>query len=58
MSSVINPLQHFFSNGSCLDAREEQYGKANTDSRAVTSLRFADGLDALAEEEQELRSPN
>ena len=42
----------FFSNGSCLDALEEQYGKANIDGRAITN----DGVDALAEEEHELEA--
>ena len=42
----------FFSNGSCLDGLEEQYGKANIDGRAITNVRFADGVDGLAEERE------
>ena len=56
MSSVIHLRQHFFSNGSCLEALEDQYGKANIDGRAITNLRFADGVDVLAEEVQELEA--
>ena len=50
------PSSTFSSNGSCLDALEEQYGKINIDGRATTNLRFADGVDALAEEEIELEA--
>ena len=50
------PSSTFFSNGSGLDGLEEQYGKANIDDIAVTNVRFADGVDALAEE-QELVAP-
>ena len=32
------PSSTFFSNGSCPDALEEQYGKANIDDRAITNL--------------------
>ena len=53
---LSSTLFNIFSNGSCLCAREEQYGKANTDSRAVSNLRFVDDVDALAEEEQELEA--
>ena len=31
----------------------EYFGKANIDGRAITNLRFTDGIDALAEEEKE-----
>ena len=48
------PSSTFFSNGSCLGALEEQYGKANIDGDA--NLRYPDGLDALAEEELELEA--
>ena len=41
------PSSTFFSNGSCLDGLEEQYGKANIDGRAITNVWFADGKDAL-----------
>ena len=50
------PSSAFFSNRSCLDALEEQYGMANIDGRAITNLRFSDGLGALAEEQQELEA--
>ena len=43
------PSSTFSSNGSCLGALEEQYGKASIDGRAIANLRFADGVDALAE---------
>ena len=46
----------FFSNRSYLDALEEQYGMANIDGRAITNLRFSDGVDALAEEQRELEA--
>ena len=50
------PSSTFSSNGSCLGALEEQYGKASIDGRAIANLRFADGVDALAEEELELEA--
>ena len=48
------PSSTFSSNGLCLGAFEEQYGKASIDGRAIANLRFADGVDALAEEMLEL----
>ena len=51
------PSSTFFLNGSCLDTLIEHFGKANRDGRAITNLRFTDGIDALAEEEQELEAP-
>ena len=50
------PSSTFFSNGSCLDALEELYGKANIDGRIITNMRFSDGVDALADEELELKA--
>ena len=38
------------------DALEEHDGKVNLDGRNITDLRFADDIDALAEEEQELEA--
>ena len=38
------------------DALEEHDGKVSTGGRNITSLRFADDIDALAEEEQELEA--
>ena len=51
MSSVTHPLQHF----SRTDL-EEHDGKVSIGGRNITNLRFADDIDALAEEEQELES--
>ena len=51
MSSLTHPLQHFLSNGPCL---EEHDGKVGIGGRNITNLQFADDVDALAEEEQEL----
>ena len=51
------PSSTVFSNKSCLDAQEEQYGMANIDGRAITNQRFSDsGEDALAEEQHELEA--
>ena len=38
------------------DALEEHDGKVSIGSRNITNLRFADDIDALAEEEQELKA--
>ena len=38
------------------DALEEHDGKVSIDDRNITNLRFADDIDALAEEEQELEA--
>ena len=38
------------------DALEEHDGKVSTGGRTITSLRFVDVIDALAEEEQELEA--
>ena len=46
-----------FSNKSCLDALEEQFGMANIDGKAITNQRFSDGEDALAEEQHEVEAP-
>ena len=46
----------FFSNRSCLVAVEEQYGMTNIDGKAITNLRFSEGVDALAEEQQALEA--
>ena len=40
------------------DALEEHDGKVSIGRRNITNLRFAYDKDALAEEEQELRSPS
>ena len=38
------------------DALEEHDGKVSIGGRIITNLRFADDIDALAEEEQELEA--
>ena len=38
------------------DALEEHDGKISTGDRTIANLRFADDIDVLAEEEQELES--
>ena len=38
------------------DALEEHDGKVSIGGRSITNLRFADDIDALAEEEQELEA--
>ena len=38
------------------DALDEHDGTVGIDGRNITNLRFADGLDALVEEEQELEA--
>ena len=56
MSSITH-LQHFFSNGSCLMLWKMMESlEVSIDGRNITSLRFADGIDALAEEEEELKA--
>ena len=55
MSSVTQPLQHF-SQTDMSDALEEHDGKVSIGGRKITNLRFADDIDALAEEEQELEA--
>ena len=55
MSSVIRPLQHFLER-IMSDALEEHDVKVCIGGRNITNLRFADDIDALAEEEQELET--
>ena len=38
------------------DALEEHDGKVSLDDRAITNLKFADDINAVAEEEQELEA--
>ena len=45
------PSSTVSSNGSCIGALVEQYGKAKVDGSTISNLRFTDGIDALAEEE-------
>ena len=55
MSSVTHLLQHF-SGRIMSDALNEQDEKVSIGDINITSLRFADDTDALAEEEQELEA--
>ena len=55
MSSVTHHLQHFLERPMSV-ALEEHDGKVSIGGRNITSLRFADDIDALAEEEQELEA--
>ena len=57
MSSVTHPFNIFLEQINS-DALEEHDGKVSIGSRNITNLRFAYDIDALAEEEQELRSPS
>ena len=50
MSSVTHLLQ-FFLEQIMSDPREEHDGKVSVGGRNMTNLRFADKIDALAEEE-------
>ena len=56
MSSVTPPPFQQFSRTDHSDALEEHDGKVCIGGRNITSLRFADDIDALAEEEQELEA--
>ena len=48
----LSPLPStFFSDGSCLMLWKKYYGKVSMGDRNITNLRFADDIDALAEEE-------
>ena len=55
MSFVTHPLQHF-SRTNHSDALEEHDRKISIGGRNITDLRFADDIDALAQEEQELEA--
>ena len=55
MSSVTHPLQHFLER-IMSDALEEHDGKVSIGGRNIANLRFADDIDALAEEEQEVEA--
>ena len=55
MPSVTHPLQHFLER-IMSDALEEHDGKVSIGGRNITNLRFADDIDTLAEEEQELEA--
>ncbi|MEW8548323.1 MAG: hypothetical protein AB2693_32870 [Candidatus Thiodiazotropha sp.] len=51
MASLTHTLQHFSRKDYMPDALEEHDGKISMGGRTITNLRFADGIDALAEEE-------
>ena len=55
MSSVTHPLQHFLERIMSV-ALEEHDEKVSIGGRNITNLRFADDIDALAEEDQELEA--
>ena len=55
ISSVTHPLQHFLER-IMYDALEEHDWKVSIGGRNISNLRFADDIDALAEEEQELEA--
>ena len=55
MSSFTHPLQDFFER-IVSDALEVHVGKVSIGRRTITNLLFADDIDALAEEEQELEA--
>ena len=55
MSSVTHPLQ-YFSRTEMSDALEEHNGKVSIGGRNITNLQFADDIDALVEEKQELEA--
>ena len=54
MSSVTRPL--IFLERIMSDALEEHEGKVSIGGKKITSLRFSDEIDDLAEKEQELES--
>ena len=56
MSFWAHLLQPFFLERIEADALEEHDGKVSIGRRTVANLRFADDIDALAEEEQELEA--
>ena len=55
MSSVTHPLQHF-SRTDHVYALEEHDVKVSIGGRNFTNMRFANDIDALAKEEQELEA--
>ena len=53
MSTLTHPLQHI-SEKIITDALEDHEGTVSTGGRTITNLRFADDIDGLAGEEEEL----
>ena len=54
MSSVTT-LFNIFLEQIMSDALKEHYGKVSIGGRTISNLRFADDIDALVKEEQELK---
>ena len=55
MSTLTHPLQHI-SGRIMTDALEDHVGTVSIGGRAITNIRFADDIDGLAGEEEELAS--
>ena len=55
MSTLTHPLQHI-SGRIMTDALEDYVGTVSIGGRAITNIRFADDIDGLAGEEEELAS--
>ena len=53
---LLSPTLNIFLERIMSDALEEHNGKVSIGGRNITNLRFADDIDALAEEEQELEA--
>ena len=53
MSTFIHPLHHF-SGKNMADALEDYEGIVSIEGRTITKLRFAEDMDGLAGEEEEL----
>ena len=56
MVSFVPTLINIFLERIMSDALEEHDGKVSIGGRNITNLRFADDIDSLAEEEQELEA--
>ena len=54
MSTLTHPLQHMFVERIMTDALEDHEGTASIAGRTIPNLRFADDIDSLAGEEEEL----
>ena len=55
MPFLAHPLKHFLER-IMTDALEEHDGKISIGGRNITNLRFADGIDAVAEKKEELET--
>ena len=54
MSTLTHPLQHISGKRIMTDASEDHKGTVSIGGRTITNLRFADDIDGLAGEEEEL----